>query len=142
MAIDRDRLFGQDLRLREDAGGLDLVRDGGGDLDVAGGAEAIEQALRLRLAVRRGELARIGWPGYGSRLHEVIGDPSLARTRARVMMLAREAVERDPRVVEVTRIVAAVPPGDRSVVRVDMDVQLIDEPTALNLVFDTEPGGR
>jgi phage baseplate assembly protein W len=137
---ERERLFGDDLRLRDGAAGMDLVRHGGGDLDLAHGNDAIAQALYLRLMVRRGELARIGWPDYGSRLHELIGEPSAARTHARVMALAREAVEADPRVEAVTQISAAVPPGDRDVVRVELEVQLITEQNPLNLVFDVALG--
>ena len=140
MTVDRDRLFGDDLLLRDRSSGMDLVRRGGGDLDLAHGAGTITQALYMRLLVRRGELARIGWPDYGSRLHELIGEPSMARTHARVMTMAREAVEADPRVVEVTQIAAAVPPGDRDVVRVELDVQVISEPNPLNLVFDVALG--
>jgi phage baseplate assembly protein W len=137
---ERERLFGDDLHLRDGAAGMDLVRHGGGDLDVAHGNDAITQALYLRLMVRRGELARIGWPDYGSRLHELIGEPSVARTHARVMALARDAVEADPRVEAVTQISAAVPPGDRDVVRVELEVQLITEQNPLNLVFDVALG--
>ena len=137
---DRDRLFGDDLRLRDRVNGMDLVRQGAGDLDLAHGADAITQALYMRLMVRRGELAGLGWPDYGSRLHELIGQPNVVRTHARVMVLAREAVEADPRVVEVTKAAAGAPPGERDVVRVELEVQLISEPTTRNLVLDVALG--
>ena len=137
--LDRDRLFGDDLHLREVSWGMDLV-PAIGELDLVHGADTIVQALRLRLRVREGELAPLGWPDYGSRMHELIGEPSLARTHARAMTLASEAIERDPRVVQVTRIAATVPLGDRDVIRLDMDVDLIAEPVPLNLVFDLSLG--
>jgi phage baseplate assembly protein W len=139
-APDRNRLFGDDLRLREEGFGLDLVA-AAEDLELVHGADTITQALRMRLLVRQGELAGIGWPDYGSLLHTLIGEPSLARTHARAMALAREAIEADPRVVKVSRIDAAVPLGDRDVVRLDMDVELITEATPLNLVVDVGLGG-
>jgi phage baseplate assembly protein W len=138
MSVDRERLFGDDLRLYDVASSLDLRRAPGGDLEVAHGVDDISQALRLRLTVARGELAPLGWPDYGSRLHELIGQPSVSRTHARLMALAREAVEADPRVVAVEDIVASVPPGDRDVVRLEMQVALITEPTPLNLVHDVD----
>jgi phage baseplate assembly protein W len=138
---DREALFGDDLRLREVSSGLDLV-GAAGDLDVVHGADTISQALRMRLVVRQGELAGIGWPDYGSRLHELIGEPNLARTQARAMTLARDAIEADPRVVKVSRIGASVPFGNRDVVRLDMDIDLITEPTPLNLVVDVALGAR
>jgi phage baseplate assembly protein W len=140
-AVDRERLFGDDLRLYEVSGSFDLRRRGGGDLELAHGIDAISQALQLRLSVRRGELAALGWPDYGSRLHELIGEPSIARTHARLMALAREAVEADPRVVAVDEIRAYVPFGDRDVVRLEMEVQLITERNPLNLVHDVRLEG-
>ena len=140
MSSDRELLFGTDLALTGAAGGLDLRATPVGDLALAAGNANIVQALTLRLMVRKGELAALGWPDFGSRLHELIGEPSAARTHARVMALAREAVEADPRVEAVTQIAAAVPPGDRDVVRVELEVQLITEQNPLNLVFDVALG--
>jgi hypothetical protein len=48
------------------------------------------------------------------------------------MAFARTAIERDPRVVEITSIKAE--PAERSLVRLEMDIQLINEPNPLNLV--------
>jgi phage baseplate assembly protein W len=138
--MERTRLFGTDLRLLWTASGGDLVPDAAGDLDLATGADNIVQALTLRLLVRRGELARLGWPDFGSRLHELIGEPNIRRTHLRLMAYAREAVEADPRVVEVAQIQATVLPGERDVARLDLDVVLISEPTPVNLVFDVNLG--
>jgi hypothetical protein len=44
MAVDRNRLFGADLRLHAVAGSLDLTRDDAGDLDLATAADNITQA--------------------------------------------------------------------------------------------------
>jgi phage baseplate assembly protein W len=138
--MERTRLFGTDLRLLWTAPGGDLVPDAAGDLDLATGADNIVQALTLRLLVRRGELARLGWPDFGSRLHELIGEPNIRRTHLRLMAFTREAVEADPRVVEVAQIRAHVLPGERDVARLELDVVLISEPTPVNLVFDVNLG--
>ena len=58
----RSTLFGRDLRVTMRAPGLDLVRDARGDIELAEGNDNIEQALLLRLRVRKGELAPLGWP--------------------------------------------------------------------------------
>jgi hypothetical protein len=52
------------------------------------------------------------------------------------MAFARAAIEQDPRVAEVKQVETQVLPGDRNVVRVLMDIVLIDQPHPLNLVFD------
>lgn len=131
---ERERLFGSDLALVERAGGLDLVPDHLGDLALAQGSDNIVQALTLRLKVRRGELTGLGWPDYGSRIHELIGEPNIPRTHARLMAYAREALEPDPRVQEITEVQAVI--IDRDSVRLYIDLTLIDQPNPLNLVYD------
>jgi len=138
LAEGRERLFGNDLFLVDYAEGLDLSTrtDGlvGGDLALAEGNENIVQALTLRLRVRRGELAPLGWPDYGSRLHELICELNVARTRLKLEVFARQAVEADPRVAKVESVTSF--PEEHEVVRVMMDIRLIDSPVPLNLVFD------
>lgn len=140
MLKDRHYLFGRDLLLREGAGGLELAQAGpsgtAGDLGVARGNENAVQALTLRLRVRKGELASLGWPEYGSRLHELIGEPDLPRTRLKAQFFAREAMEADPRVKKVESVEALFLPGERGVLRLAASVSLINEPTPLNFVFD------
>jgi phage baseplate assembly protein W len=131
---EREKLFGSDLQLIDRAGGMDLVPDHIGDLALAQGNENIVQALALRLKVKQGELAGVGWPDYGSRIHEVIGEPNIPRTHARLMAYAREALEPDPRVQEITEIQAVA--LERDTVRLYIDITLIDQPNPLNLVYD------
>ena len=135
MATERKKHFGVDLRLAEGTGGLDLVSDVAGDLNLAQGNDNTIQALTLRLKVRKGELAALGWPNYGSRLHELIGEPNNSRTHLILMAHARNAVEQDPRVAEVKSVRTQVPPGEPNVVRIIMEILLIDEPNPINLVF-------
>jgi phage baseplate assembly protein W len=141
MSEARQRLFGSDLLLVEYADALDLSPrarggQGGGDLALARGNDNAVQALTLRLRVRRGELAPLGWPDYGSRLHELIGEPNLPRTHLRAQAFARQAVEADPRVLRVDDVRTATLPGERDTVRLMMEIRLIDAPNPLNLVFD------
>ena len=136
MAVERDRLFGVDLRIHEVGGAFDVSGDDAGDLGLAAGADNITQALTLRLLVGQGELAPLGWPDYGSRLHELIGEPNVVRTRALLMAYAQAAIEQDARVAKVLEVRAAVLPGERDVVRIAADILLISQPTPLNLVVD------
>lgn len=142
MEVERERLFGADIRLRDGAGGTDFAlgdpANASGDLALADGNDNIAQALLMRLRVRKGELAPLGWPDYGSRLAELIGEPDLPRTQLKAQVFAREAVEADPRVEEVTEVEVVRVKGERSVLRLAMSVLLIDEQTPLNLVFDLD----
>jgi phage gp46-like protein len=140
MARDPRQLFGTDLALRDVAAAADFTLQGpaggSGDLALAVGNDNIVQALTMRLRVREGELAPLGWPDYGSRLHELIGEPDLARTRLKAQVFARDAVEADPRVQKVESVEVVSIPGERDVLRLAMLVQVISEPQPLNLVFD------
>jgi phage baseplate assembly protein W len=133
---EREKLFGNDLQLAERANGFDLLPDLRGDLTLAQGNDNIIQALTLRLLVRKGELARLGQPDYGSRLYELIGEPNNTRTHVKLMAFARSAIEQDPRVKKIEDIQTQVIPGERNVARLTMDIQLITEANLLNLVVD------
>ena len=54
------------------------------------------------------------------------------------MAFARAALEQDTRVLEVSDIEAKVLPGERDVVRLLLEIILIDAPNPLNLVFDVK----
>lgn len=140
MSVDRQQLFGTDIRLGERSGGLDLTLEGSagtsGDLGLASGNDNIVQALSLRLRVRRGELSPLGWPDYGSRLHELIGEPDLPRTRLKAQAFARDAVSADPRVAAVDSVDVVSIPGERGVLRLALSVRLIDEPRPLDFAFE------
>ena len=139
MTEERQRLFGDDLELYGRNETYDLRPNGAGDLGLARGNENIIQALTLRLRVRRGELAPLGWPAYGSRLHELIGEPNINRIHVRLMAYARSAIEEDPRVAEVSGISAS--PSGRDTVTLTMEIRLIEEPNSLNMVFDFDLEG-
>jgi phage baseplate assembly protein W len=141
---ERAELFGHDLELTGVTGavdvGTDLTAGPAGDLRLTTGEQNIVQALAMRLRVRREELARLGHPAYGSRLHELIGQPNNERTRIQLMAYARAAIEQDPRVTEVRTVTATPVPGERDVVRLSLDVLLISEANPLNLVHDVRLG--
>jgi phage baseplate assembly protein W len=139
MTEERQRLFGDDLGLYGRNETYDLRPNWAGDLGIAHGNENIIQALTLRLRVRRGELAPLGWPAYGSRLHELIGEPNIGRIHVRLMAYARSAIEEDPRVAEVSAISAS--PSERDTVRLTMEIRIIEEPNPLNMVFDLDLEG-
>jgi len=138
----RELIFGTDLALADMAPGLDLGVARGGDLALAVGNDNIVQALRLRLQVRRGELAPLGIPAYGSRLHELLGEPNNQRTRVIAMGHARTAVEEDPRVAKVLQVTTETPRGERDTLRIGMDIELLFENRRINLVFDLQLGTR
>jgi phage baseplate assembly protein W len=105
------------------------------DIAVVAGVPAAEQLLVNRLKTQRGELTPIGHPDYGSRHHELIGQPNVQRTRNLIKLQVLDAMSREPRVEKVLdcRVYAPHQPP-RDIVRIELDLLLIGEPNPLNLV--------
>jgi phage baseplate assembly protein W len=105
------------------------------DLAVADRLRAADQLLVNRLMTRKGELAALGHPDYGSRHHELIGEPNIARTRNLIKLHVLEAMRGEPRVQEIVSCKVFAPHDPpRDQVRIELVVRLIDEPNLLNLV--------
>lgn len=68
------------------------------DLDLVDGRECIAQALVLRLLTPLGALSALGHAGYGSRLHELIGERKTPALRNLCRTYVLEAVAQEPRV--------------------------------------------
>ena len=67
------------------------------DFDVIDGRHNLGQAIVMRLLTPRGELAALGHPEYGSRLHELIGRENTPTTRNLVKLFILEALQQEPR---------------------------------------------
>lgn len=137
-------LLGRDLLLRYGAGsGLfedaDVVERRNGldlDLDRADGLPNLEQALANRLKTRKGELAPLGHPDYGSRHHELIGEPNVDRTRHLIKLYILQALRDEPRIERVLSAqVRAEHQPPRETVRIELALRVRGEPTVLNLVL-------
>lgn len=106
------------------------------DLARADGLDTLVQAIAMRLKARRGELAALGHPGYGSRHHELMGEPNVQRTRDLIKLYVLQALRDEPRIrrVQSVEVVAEHQPP-RETVRISLRVDVIDAPAPLNLVL-------
>lgn len=149
------RRLGRDLRLRylesagmfEDAELATVGRPQVGlvpatDADVVDGIAAATQLLANRLKTQKGELAALGHPEYGSRHHELIGEPNNDRNRNLVKLYLLQALRHEPRIAEIVdcTVRAAHEPA-RDQVRIDLTIRLVDEHQPLNLVVPFSFGG-
>jgi phage baseplate assembly protein W len=136
--------LGRDLRLDyaqhggfyEDAD-LVTVKTGQGRRDLArvDGIDNLTQAIANRLKTRKGELAALGHPSYGSRHHELIGQPNVDRTRNLVKLYVLEALRDEPRIEQVLRAtVRAEHDPPRETVRIELSVRVLGSASPLNLV--------
>lgn len=134
---------GRDLFLHYASGGgffedadLGTVRPGvKRDLAVASGLDNFTQAVANRLKTRQGELASLGHPTYGSRHHELIGEPNVPRVRNLIKLYVLQALRDEPRIERVLRAdVMAEHDPPRDSVRIELQVRVTGEATPLNLV--------
>jgi phage baseplate assembly protein W len=136
-----EEIYGRDIKLyvemREDYVGLgaDLTVSRAGDLQLVGGRENLGQAIMHRLLTRQGELAELCHPRYGSRLHELIGQPNNERTRDLVRLYAKECILMERRVREIAGIKVTTYAGDPHAVILDITVIPIKSNVPMNLVF-------
>lgn len=137
MGTDLRLLFGQRGGFFEDAD-LDAARTqfSGFDTDLLAvdGLDTLTQAIANRLKTRQGELADLGHPTYGSRHHELLGEPNVQRTRDLIKLYVLQALRDEPRLKRVVKVdVAAEHSPPRETVRIDLTVEVIDSPVQLNL---------
>jgi phage baseplate assembly protein W len=105
------------------------------DLRIAEGLDNLEQALANRLKTRKGELAALGHPDYGSRHHELIGEPNVERTRNLIKLYVLQALRDEPRIERVLDAkVRAEHAPPRETVRIELQLRVVGEPTPLNMV--------
>jgi phage baseplate assembly protein W len=75
------------------------------DFDVVGDRSNLVQAIAMRLLTPRGELAALGHPEYGSRLHELIGRENTDTTRNLMKLFILEALQFEPRLQPKTDVI-------------------------------------
>lgn len=109
------------------------------DLATIAGRDNLAQAIIMRLLTPRGELAPLGHPEYGSRLHELVGRENTETTRNLVKLFTLEALQHEPRIepaIDVTVRPAEINPpaagrGARNVLLASrVDVTIVVRPIA------------
>ena len=116
---------------------VSLLSSTGGDLDTTTGRANLVQAIINRLLTRRGELASLGHPGYGSRLHELVGELNNLRLRALAELYIRDCLAQERR-IEKVRFVSFEPPErgiDRNILKVTIGISAVGEVQGLSIVI-------
>lgn len=106
------------------------------DLGLTDGVNNLTQAIANRLKTRKGELSALGHPNYGSRHHELIGEPNVDRTRNLIKLYILQALRDEPRIEKVmsAKVIAEQEPP-RDVVRIELTLRVQGESVPLNLVL-------
>jgi phage baseplate assembly protein W len=136
-----EELFGTDIKLLLETQseflelGADLVVSKKGDLETVSGRMNLGQAIMHRLLTRRGELGALGHLDYGSRLHELIGEPNNERTWDLVRLYVKECIQQESRVHDIVNVAVNVTMDNPHSVFVDITVLPIKSNVPMNLVF-------
>lgn len=105
------------------------------DIAIVEGIPAAVQMLANRLKTRRGELAALGHENYGSRHHELVGEPNNERNRNLVKLYVLQALRHEPRLAQVVDCKVFSPDEPpRARIDIELTVLLIDQHEPLNLV--------
>jgi phage baseplate assembly protein W len=110
------------------------------DLAVASGMDALRQALVLRLLTPIGSLASLGHASYGSRLHELIGEPWSTGLGLRARAWVLQALAREPRVERVLALALEGPTNaepHRITLRLSVQARDIADPLELGVEIET-----
>ena len=134
LGSDLGLVFGGASGWWEDAD-LDVKRaPGRHDIAVVSELAAADQLLVNRLKTRRGELAALGHDDYGSRHHDLLGEPNTERTRHLIKHHVLECLGHEPRIDRVEKCTVEADPVRRDTVRIVVTVRLIDHDDPRNLV--------
>jgi phage baseplate assembly protein W len=134
-------IFGSDIKLRmgQYSGfyglGADLYVNRRGDVDIVSGRENLGQAIIHRLLTRQGELEDLGYPEYGSNLHELIGRPNNQATRNLVKLYVNECLSQEIRIEKVESIDVMPHSSDSDTVIIEIAIVPIGSETPLGISF-------
>lgn len=113
----------------------DLCVNMTGDIETVGGRELMVQAIRHRLITRKGELASLGHPEYGSLLEEMIGEPNVPDTHRIIETFVRDSLKYEPRIRNISSIIASPSPEKPDVVLISVHVELVGEGDELRISY-------
>lgn len=97
------------------------------DLTIASGRDNLAQAIIMRLLTPRGELAALGHPQYGSRLHELVGEVNTETKRNLVRLYILETLQREPRIEEILDVTVTLAVERPSSIDVSLQVLPVGE---------------
>jgi phage baseplate assembly protein W len=107
------------------------------DLQVVKGKANLIQSLILRLKTERGELSRLGHPNYGSRHHQLIGEPNTEGNRNLIKLYILECLKQEPRLEAIQKIDVKPAQGreNRDKMDITITIKMKGFPDPLSLVI-------
>jgi phage baseplate assembly protein W len=106
------------------------------DLGTVSGRENLGQALIVRLLTRKGALAPLGHPDYGSRLMDLIGQLNNATTRNLARLYTIEAISQEARVRRLVDLQVDTASNSPDTVRISFSVLPLDDDAPLGVALE------
>jgi phage baseplate assembly protein W len=110
------------------------------DLATIKGLDNLAQAIINRLMTRQGELAALGHPNYGSRLHKLVGEQNNQRSQALAELYIRECLAQEPRITEVLEIIFVTPKTvfERNTLKITINIKPVgtDNPSPVSIALN------
>lgn len=107
-----------------------------GDLAPVAGVDNAVQAVIHRIKTATGELAALGHPEYGSRHHELVGQPNTENNRNLVKLYILQALAMEPRIEKVLNASIVYDRARaKDQVEIDLTLTFIGIQAPLNLVI-------
>ncbi|WP_377473748.1 MAG: DUF2634 domain-containing protein [Microcoleus anatoxicus] len=105
------------------------------DLATVTKIDNLSQAILNRLYTRKGELASLGHPDYGSRLYLLVGELNNIKTQGLANIYIRECLHQESRIDEIIDIVFEPPSRlkDPNTLKAKIIVKVVDLDTPLTL---------
>ncbi|MFO7497050.1 MAG: hypothetical protein R6X05_15610 [Desulfobacterales bacterium] len=103
------------------------------DMALSRGRDNLAQAIIIRLLTPRGELAGLGHPDYGSRLHELVGRVNTETSRNLARLYILESLQQEPRIEAVAALTVGPTPQRRSSITVELQVKPVGRSTVLTV---------
>lgn len=105
------------------------------DIDTITGIENLQQSLINRIMTKKGELDELGHPEYGSRHHDLVGEPNTESNRNLIKFHILECLSHEPRIERILRAQVKSDADNRGLVRIYLEIKIITITSPLNLVI-------
>jgi phage baseplate assembly protein W len=96
------------------------------DIGTVTGRDNLGQAIMMRLLTPTGELAPLGHPEYGSRLHELVGRENTETNRNLARLYILQSLQMEPRIAEIEEVLVEQDQEHRVLVNVQLKVRPTD----------------
>lgn len=97
--------------------------------------ENLQQSLINRIMTKKGEIDELGHPEYGSRHHDLIGEPNTESNRNLIKFHILECLSHEPRIERILRAQVKSDTDNRGLVRIYLEIKITSVTSPLNLVI-------